>query len=483
MASVSPEKVLGIPAMRLLPLLAVLLLIAPATPVVSARTPTEHPRPHIVIFMVDDLGYADVGFNGGTEIQTPHIDALAAEGTILAAHYVQPVCSPTRAALMTGRYATRTGVYTIVRPNARWGLPLDERTLADALRQAGYSTAITGKWHLGEFEPRYRPTARGFDHQYGHYFGAIDYYTHQRDGQVDWYRNDQPLTETGYSTELIAGEAERLIAEHNPNAADKPLFLYVPFNGVHAPLQVPERYLQPYSALKGNRRTYAGMLAAVDAAIGRITTALRKANMLQNTLILFTADNGGPSPGAVTSNGSLRAGKGTLYEGGIRSCAFVRWPDRIPAGTRSEQPVHIIDWYPTLVRLANGSLEQPKPLDGLDLTPMLCDGKPSPHESLLLVQSPQRAAIRAGEWKLLQSRTTTADEKNPKSAKATKKKAKAAGKQPDVSADGLELYNLREDPSEQQNLASTQPEIAARLRKQLQQLLQDAVPPGNPVEP
>lgn len=469
--------------MRLLPLLAVLLLIAPATPVVSARTPTEQPRPHIVIFMVDDLGYADVGFNGGTEIQTPHIDALAAEGTILAAHYVQPVCSPTRAALMTGRYATRTGVYTIVRPNARWGLPLDERTLADALRQAGYSTAITGKWHLGEFEPRYRPTARGFDHQYGHYFGAIDYYTHQRDGQVDWYRNDQPLTETGYSTELIAGEAERLIAEHNPNAADKPLFLYVPFNGVHAPLQVPERYLQPYSALKGNRRTYAGMLAAVDAAIGRITTALRKANMLQNTLILFTADNGGPSPGAVTSNGSLRAGKGTLYEGGIRSCAFVRWPDRIPAGTRSEQPVHIIDWYPTLIRLANGSLEQPKPLDGLDLTPMLCDGKPSPHESLLLVQSPQRAAIRAGEWKLLQSRTTTADEKTTKSAKTAKKKAKAAGKQPDVSADGLELYNLREDPSEQQNLASTQPEIAARLRKQLQQLLQDAVPPGNPVEP
>jgi arylsulfatase A-like enzyme len=469
--------------MRLLPLLAVLLLIAPAAPVVSARTPTKHPRPHIVIFMVDDLGYADVGFNGGTEIQTPHIDALAAEGTILAAHYVQPVCSPTRAALMTGRYATRTGVYTIVRPNARWGLPLDERTLADALRQAGYSTAITGKWHLGEFEPRYRPTARGFDHQYGHYFGAIDYYTHQRDGQVDWYRNDQPLTETGYSTELIAGEAERLIADHRPAAADKPLFLYVPFNGVHSPLQVPERYLQPYSALKGNRRTYAGMLAAVDAAIGRITTALRKANMLQNTLILFTADNGGPSPGVVTSNGSLRAGKGTLYEGGVRSCAFVRWPGRIPAGARSEQPVHIIDWYPTLVRLANGSLEQPKTLDGLDLTPMLCDGEPSPHESLLLVQSPQRAAIRAGDWKLLQSRTAAADGKTTKSAKAAKKKAKAAGEQPAASADGLELYNLREDPAEQQNLASTQPEIAARLRKQLQQLLQDAVPPGNPVEP
>ncbi|MFM8475410.1 MAG: sulfatase-like hydrolase/transferase, partial [Planctomycetaceae bacterium] len=147
--------------------------------VVAAETTAS--RPHIVIFVIDDLGYADVGFNGGREIQTPAIDALAAEGTVLAAHYVQPVCSPTRAALMTGRYATRTGVYTIVRPNARWGLPLDERTLADALRQAGYTTAITGKWHLGEFEPAYRPTARGFDHQYGHYFGAIDYYQHNRD--------------------------------------------------------------------------------------------------------------------------------------------------------------------------------------------------------------------------------------------------------------------------------------------------------------
>jgi arylsulfatase A-like enzyme len=284
------------------------------------------PQPHIVIFVIDDLGYADVGFNGGREIQTPAIDALAAEGTVLAAHYVQPVCSPTRAALMTGRYATHTGVYTIVRPNARWGLPLDERTLADALRQAGYTTAITGKWHLGEFEPAYRPTARGFDHQYGHYFGAIDYYNHQRDGQVDWYRDDKPLSEDGYSTELIAAEASRLITQHKPVADSKPLFLYVPFNGVHAPLQVPDTYLQPYSALKGNRRTYAGMLAAVDVAIGRITTALRDAGMLDNTLVLFTADNGGPSPGTVTSNGALRAGKGTLYEGGVRGCAFVRWP-------------------------------------------------------------------------------------------------------------------------------------------------------------
>ncbi len=471
------------------PLLLASLLLATCAPVAAQNTSAQA-RPHIVIFVIDDLGYADVGFNGGREIQTPSIDALAAEGTVLAAHYVQPVCSPTRAALMTGRYATHTGVYTIVRPNARWGLPLDERTLADALRQAGYSTAITGKWHLGEFDARYRPTSRGFDHQYGHYFGAIDYFTHQRDGQNDWYRDDKPLAEDGYSTELIASEAARLIKQHQPNADKQPLFLYVPFNGVHAPLQVPEKYLQPYAALRGNRRTYAGMLAAVDTAIGSITAALRDAGMLQNTLVLFTADNGGPSPRVVTSNGNLRAGKGTLYEGGVRGCAFVRWPGKIPAGTRTDQPVHVIDWYPTLLRFAGGSLEQPKPIDGKDLAPLLCEGKPSPHDALLLVQSPQRAAVRSGDWKLLLSPSLAADgdtvQKSAKAAKganAGRRNAKAAQKKSDSPNAGLELYNLREDPGEQQNLASSQPEVVAELRSQLEQLLQNAVPPGNPAEP
>jgi len=405
--------------------------------VVAAETTA--PRPHIVIFVIDDLGYADVGFNGGREIQTPAIDALAAEGTVLAAHYVQPVCSPTRAALMTGRYATRTGVYTIVRPNARWGLPLDERTLADALRQAGYTTAITGKWHLGEFEPAYRPTARGFDHQYGHYFGAIDYYQHNRDGQVDWYRDDKPLSEDGYSTELIAAEASRLITQHKPVADSKPLFLYIPFNGVHAPLQVPDSYLQPYSALKGNRRTYAGMLAAVDAAIGRITTALRDAGMLDNTLVLFTADNGGPSPGTVTSNGALRAGKGTLYEGGVRGCAFVRWPGRIPAGTRSEEPVHVIDWFPTLVRFAGGQMEQPKPLDGQDLS--------QPERPYLYREFPGyggQQSIRRGDWKLVRQQLT----KNRTTP---------------------ELYNLREDPGETTDVAANHPQLVEQLSQLIQQ--------------
>ena len=214
-------------------------------PVVAALGAAEVPpleKPNILFILADDLGRTDAGFMGSKEIRTPNLDKLAGSGAVLTAHYVQPVCSPTRAALMTGRYAVHTGVYTIVRPHAPWGLPLGERTLAQALHEAGYETAIVGKWHLGEFEEAYRPTRRGFDHQYGHWFGAIDYFKHDRDGIPDWHRDDQPCDDEGYSTHLIAKEACRRIREKQP---DKPLFLYVPFNAVHAPHQVPESYLAP----------------------------------------------------------------------------------------------------------------------------------------------------------------------------------------------------------------------------------------------
>lgn len=451
--------------MRIPASLALIVLLLHASLVTGAE------RPNIVVFLVDDLGFADVGFNGGTDIRTPQIDALAAAGTILGAHYVQPVCSPTRAALMTGRYAVRTGVYTIVRPGARWGLPLAERTLATALQQAGYETAITGKWHLGEFERSYLPTSRGFNHQYGHYFGALDYFTHIRDGKPDWYRNDQPLQESGYTTELLASEAVRLIRGRSSQTQPKPLFLYVPFNGVHAPLQVPEKYLEPYRHLTGNRRTYAGMLAAVDEAIGRITAALRESGQLENTLIVFSADNGGPNPDTLTRNTPFRAGKGTLYEGGIRSAAFATWPGKIPAGRRSEEPVHIIDWFPTFVEVAHGSLDQPLPLDGRSLLPMLTSGKPSPHESLLLVQSPARAAVRAGDWKLLQLTGQGSGK-----AKA-KNKAKAGNPE-----NSVQLYNLRQDAGETTNLAEQQPEKVAELQTLLDHWMKDAVPYPAPAE-
>ena len=426
-------------------------------------------QPNIVFLLIDDLGYADCGFNGGQQIKTPNIDRLAKSGTIIDSHYVQPVCSPTRSTLLTGRYPTRTGVYTIVSPGAPWGLPLAERTLADALRSAGYRTAITGKWHLGEFEKTYQPNARGFDHQYGHFFGMLDYYTHDRLNKLDWYRNGEPLKEEGYTTHLITAEACKVIAT---TERAKPLFLYVPFNGVHSPFQVPDSYLKPYGALKGNRQKLAGMLAAVDEAIGKIEAALKEAGRLENTLIVFSSDNGGPPPG---DNTPLRDFKGTIFEGGTRAAAFAAWPGRIPADKRVTQPMHMVDWYPTLIKLAGGTLEQKLPIDGLDVWPMLTKGAASPHDAILSVstQGPSRAAVRMGDWKLIVSGNAAADgdEDDNGAAKAKKKGKTGAGKYEPVA-----LYNLVEDPSETRNLAAAQPDRVKSMRTRLAELLKDAVP-------
>lgn len=411
-----------------------------------AAGPVSNRPPHIVCLLADDLGYADVGFTGGTAIATPHLDALARGGAVLESFYVQPVCSPTRATLMTGRFVTQHGVYQVVRPHAQWGLPLAERTLAEALRDAGYTTAICGKWHLGEFEEAYRPTRRGFDLQYGHWFGAIDYFTHEREGVRDWHRNDQPCADAGYSTHLLAREACRII---RAQPAEKPLFLYVPFNAVHAPHQVPARYTAPYGKLKGGRRTYAGMVSALDEAVGQIVAALEETGLRTNTLITFSSDNGGPSPGRVTDNGPWRAGKGTIYEGGIRVCAFATWPGRIPAGQRITEPLHVADWYPTLLRIAGAPLAQELAVDGCDIRPLLERGERPPRATLFLPGGAADAgAVRQGDWKLL---------------------VRGAG-------EAMELYNLAEDRGERRNRADAEPALRDALQAQLDAHLRAAVP-------
>ena len=201
----------------------------------------EATKPNIIFILADDLGWADVGWHG-SDIRTPHLDKLAERGAKLEQFYVLPVCSPTRAALMTGRYPIRHGLQVgVVRPWAQYGLPLDERTLPQALKEAGYSTHISGKWHLGHFQPEYLPTRRGFDTQYGHYNGAIDYFTHDRDGGHDWHRNDQESQDKGYATSLLGDEAVRVIEQAQ---AGKPFFLYLPFNAPHTPLQAPDEYVK-----------------------------------------------------------------------------------------------------------------------------------------------------------------------------------------------------------------------------------------------
>ena len=401
--------------------------------------------PNIVVLLADDLGWGDVGWHRG-EIPTPRLDALAATGAKLEAFYVQPVCSPTRAALLTGRYPMRHGLQVgVVRPWARYGLPLEERTLADALREAGYATSICGKWHLGHAEPAYLPTRRGFDHQYGPYNGAIDYFTHDRDGGFDWHRNDAVCRDEGYATHLLAKEAAHVVRTH---AGKKPFFLYVAFNAVHSPHQAPEKYMEPFAAMKGERRKYAGMLAAMDEAVGTIVDAVDQAGARANTLFLFASDNGGP---AVASNGPLRGGKGSLYEGGVRVPAFASWKGRIPEGAVVEEPLHMVDWYPTLLKLAGARLEQERPIDGRDAWPAIAEGGPSPHDDILLNTDPDSGAIRAGAWKLVVDKASVA------------------------------LYNLKDDPFEKKDRAAENPAKVKELRERLDGYARQAAPPkGGP---
>jgi arylsulfatase A-like enzyme len=452
------------------PVVLFLILAVVAPSIAAPATETAALRPNIVFILSDDHGWADVGWHS-PEIKTPHLDRLAAAGAKLEQFYVQPVCSPTRAAFLTGRYPMRHGLQIgVVRPWAQYGLPLEERTLPQMLKAAGYTTAIVGKWHLGHYDPAYLPTRRGFDHQYGHYNGNIDYYTHERDGGLDWHRDDRVNHDEGYSTHLIAREAVRLIKE---KSADQPLFLYVPFNAVHSPHQVPEHYKKPYAALAEPRRTYAGMVAAEDEAVGQIVAALEAKGIRQNTLIVWSSDNGGPSPGRVTSNGPLRAGKGTLYEGGVRVCAFATWDGHIKPGSTVEAPLHIVDWYPTLARLAGASLEQKLPLDGRDAWGAIAAGAPSPHDAILLNTTPTSGAIRMGDWKLILNGSANdsedAENPTPPAAKKSKKKKSAD--------ESVELFNLARDPYEKTNLAATQPAKVTELRARYATFAAQAVAP------
>ena len=427
-------------------------------------------RPNMLFILADDLGSYDVGWRG-SDIKTPNLDKLALGGARLDQFYVQPVCSPTRAALLTGRYPMRHGLQVgVVRPWAQHGLPLEERTLPQALGEAGYTTGIFGKWHLGHFAPEYLPTRRGFDRQYGHYNGALDYFEHTRDGGFDWHRHDKVCRDEGYSTFLVADEAAKFIREHDGR---KPFFAYVPFNAVHAPLQVPESFKKPYSGIAGNRRTYAAMTTAMDEAIGRIVAAVEARGWRTNTLIVFSSDNGGPNPGRLTSNGPLRAGKGTIYEGGVKTCAFANWPGRVPSNSVVNAPLHIADWYPTLLMLGGATLAQKLPVDGRDAWPAITAGAASPHDAILINATPNKGALRAGDWKLVvNGGAAEAADGDEETDLAVEKKTPAR-----AGANTVELFNLAEDASEKLNLAQKHPEKVKELRARYEAYAKQQVAP------
>lgn len=421
----------------------------------------EGKPPNILFIVADDLGWKDVGFHG-SDIKTPNLDKLAAGGAKLEQFYTLPMCTPTRAALMTGRYPFRYGLQTGVIPASQsYGLAADEWLLPQALKEAGYSTAMVGKWHLGHGDRKYWPRQRGFDYQYGPLIGEIDYFTHEAAGVVDWYRNNEPVKEEGYSTTLLGNEAVKLINEHNLN---KPLYLYLAFNAAHTPYQAPKEYLERYKDIADpSRQAYAGSITAMDDQIGRVIEALAAKKMLDNTLIVFMSDNGGTRnamfTGAIADvskltipcdNGPYREGKGTNYEGGTRVVALANWPGHIPAGSTIQEMVHAVDWYPTLVRLAQGTSAKAKPLDGFDVWKSLAEGKPSPRSEVVYNIEPFRAAIRQGDWKLVW-RTVL-----PSSA---------------------ELYNLAQDPAEKHNVAAEHPGKVAALQKRAEELAAQAAKP------
>lgn len=418
--------------------LAALLLAGSAVAAAGCSEPEAEAPPHILLIVADDLGWGDVGFHG-SEIRTPRLDRLAQESLELSHVYSFPLCSSSRAALLTGRSPFRQGLaYSIIRPWSSAALPLEEELLPEALAAAGYRTALIGKWHLGHTAPEMVPNARGFEHFYGFLNGAIDYFEHTRDGGLDWQRNGRSIREPGYATDLLAREAVRTLKRHDPS---EPLFLCLSWNAPHIPLQVPEPQVRPYASLPEQRRIFAGMVAALDEGVGDVLDALEERGMAENTIVLFVGDNGA-DPGEGGSNQPLRGGKGTTWEGGIRVPALLRWPGRVPAGGRSEVLVSFLDLAPTLCAAAGVAPPDALPLDGHDRWPALTGGDaPAPHAPVVIGCEDMHAlryAVLAEPWKLVLER-------------------------PAGRADRVHLYRFREDPREANDLAEDHPDVVARL--------------------
>ena len=411
-------------------------------------------RPHIVYILANDLGWKDVGYHGGKAL-TPRLDALAATGARLEKFYTLPNSTPTRAALMTGRYPMRYGLQMLsILPWSSYGIPLDERLLPQALKLAGYRTAAFGQWQLGHASRDLLPTQRGFDYFYGSLDNGIDHFNKtDRIGKRDWRRGEKPVTERGYATTLIARDAAAFIAEHD---ASRPLFMYVSLPVPAVPLQAPRAYLEQYKDIEQlDRRNYYAMISAFDAAVGTIVDALTEKGIINDALLVVHSDNGGavknkfPSgdgdvSSQVADNGPFRNGRGSFYEGGIRVVALAVWPHHISPGFVTER-IHVTDMYATLLNLAGAELDsdsQTKPIDGLDVWPVIANGKPSPRDEMLINVNEFRGALMVENWKLIVYASLPSR---------------------------IELYNVADDPSEDHDQAKREPDrvqmMLARLNE------------------
>jgi arylsulfatase A-like enzyme len=434
-----------------------------------------------VVIVADDLGYGDVSYQGRPDVRTPHIDSLAEAGIRFTDGYAScPVCSPTRAGLLTGRYQQRFG-HELNPGNdlpedlgfrKTLGLPNSEVTLADLLKQAGYVTGMVGKWHLG-FDKNFHPIVRGFDEFFGFLGGGHSYLDVGPRGRI--LRGWDPVAETEYLTDAFSREAVAFIEHH----AGEPFFLYLPYNAVHTPLQATDEYVERFPEISAqNQRVYAAMTAALDDGVGRVLAALDEAGLADSTLVIFISDNGGvtylaeadpssgrgegafslqairgslldaephPSPGR---NAPLKGGKALVHEGGIRVPFCMRWPAVLPAGGVYRQPVITLDILPTAVAAAGGDLPDDREIDGVDLVPYLNGRNPGrPHEALFWRHGPNEA-VRMGSWKLLR-----------------------------YGPNPWRLYDLAEDIHEDRDLAPQNPEVVRMLTEAYEAWEATMVPP------
>ena len=427
-------------------------------------------RPNIVFIMSDDMGWNQPGFNGSTKGLTPNLDKLAGESLSLTQFYTHSVCAPTRGAFLTGRYAFRNWMdwrsedfgkpsylkalgLTLAHnergePTRRiHALDTEERTIAEALREAGYFTALVGKWHCGEWLEEHLPMGQGFMHQYGHYAWGIDYYTKTivhnapaRFAVYDWHRNQKPLREEGYATDLFAAEAERVI-EARARDRKRPFFLYVPFNAVHGPLNPPADFP---AGEKDPLAIRDGMLRSLDTAVGKIAGAIDKHGFRDNTLFIFTNDNG---PVLESMSKPWRGTKNTTFEGGVRVPCLLRWPGHTMPRSSHDGMMFIADFYSTFIQLAGANALQDTKVDGIDMTAMLFEGAASPRKEIVfeVTGSVRVPTIRSGEWKLM----------------------------------GEMLFNIAKDPYEKNDVAGDHPGIVKRLAARLAQVDSERPPLGN----
>lgn len=385
-------------------------------------------RPNVIFILVDDMGFGDVGYNG-SEIATPNLDKMARKGMTLNRNYVYPICSPTRASLLTGQNSLYYGIDGPMSDDN--GMPIDLKIMPEYFKDLGYQSFMVGKWHLGIGNTDYWPISRGFDSHYGFLGGSIDYYTHVYSGGLDWQREGVSLREEGHATDLFTAEAKKIINDCDPN---NPFFLYLAYNAPHSPLQTtPKNSGLNEDVTSGNRYVYAEMVTQLDDGIGQIIDALENQGILENTIVVFSSDNGG-SLSLGSNNGALRGGKGSPWEGGMRVPGLIMWANHITADQVLDQQIATQDWLPTLLDAVGGESSPLEIQSGQSMWSAINSGIEI-ERNPLIIGSASGKAVFDWPWKLVRE-----------------------------GDDGEhQLYNVLEDPYEKENLAQVKPEILTRL--------------------